>query len=143
MKNNKRKLKSIVLSMVLAVGMLLSASVSAQEVEAETGGRVFEFGKLFGLEGQLFSTNRDGEPIEEPIEVEGFSTETGGGLFGFGKGFESDSRLFGNRGAINDNITGGITNGSFGEEVPLGGGIAIMLVAGLGYVALKKKEDKQ
>ena len=143
MKSNKRKLKSIVLSMVLAVGMLLSASVSAQEVEAETGGRVFEFGILFGLEGQLFSTNRDGEPIEEPIEVEGFSTETGGGLFGFGKGFESDSRLFGNRGAINDNITGGITNVSFGQEVPLGGGIAIMLVAGLGYVALKKKEDKQ
>jgi len=46
-------------------------------------------------------------------------------------------------GAINDNITVGITNGDFGEEVPLGGGIAIMLVAGLGYVALKKKEDKQ
>jgi hypothetical protein len=44
--------------------------------------------------------------------------------------------------AINDNITGGITNGSFGEA-PLGGGIAIMLVAGLGYVALKKKEDEQ
>ena len=45
--------------------------------------------------------------------------------------------------AINDNITGGITNGDFGVEVPLGGGIAIMLVAGLGYVALKKKEDEQ
>ena len=41
------------------------------------------------------------------------------------------------------NISGGITNGSFGEEVPLGSGIAIMLVAGLGYVALKKKEDEQ
>jgi hypothetical protein len=46
-------------------------------------------------------------------------------------------------GAINDGITGGITNGSFGEEVPLGGGIAILLVAGLGYVAIKKKEDEQ
>ena len=47
-------------------------------------------------------------------------------------------------GAGDATITGsGIQNGSFGEEVPLGGGIAIMLVAGLGYVALKKREDKQ
>jgi hypothetical protein len=143
MKNNKRKLKSIVLSMVLAVGMLLSASVSAQEVEAETGGRVFEFGKLFGLEGQLFSTNRDGEPIEEPIEVEGFSTETGGGLFGFGKIFGSDNGLFGTRDAVDATITGGIQNDNFEVVSPLGSGIAILLVAGLGYVALKKKEDEQ
>ena len=143
MKSNKRKLKTIMLSMMLVAGMLLPTSSFAQNVEAETGGRVFEFSKLFGLEGQLFSTNRDGEPIEEPIEEGGFSPETGGGLFGFETFSESDSRLFGNRGAINDNITGGITNVSFGEEVPLGGGIAIMLVAGLGYVALKKKEDEQ
>ena len=33
--------------------------------------------------------------------------------------------------------------GNFEEVVPLGSGIAILLVAGLGYVALKKKEDKQ
>lgn len=38
---------------------------------------------------------------------------------------------------INDN--GGMTNQTF--ETPLGGGIAILLAAGLGYVALKKKED--
>ena len=44
---------------------------------------------------------------------------------------------------INDNITGGITNGSFGVEVPLGSSLVILLGAGLGYVALKKKEDKQ
>ena len=29
------------------------------------------------------------------------------------------------------------------EEAPLGSGIVILLVAGLGYVALKKKEDEQ
>lgn len=29
------------------------------------------------------------------------------------------------------------------QEVPLGCGIVILLGAGLGYVALKKKEDKQ
>jgi len=37
------------------------------------------------------------------------------------------------------------TNGNFGEfdPAPLGSGIAILIGAGLGYVALKKKEDEQ
>ena len=45
-----------------------------------------------------------------------------------------------NRGdyTVND---GGISNYGLGETAPLGSGIAIMLVAGLGYVAFKKKED--
>lgn len=39
-------------------------------------------------------------------------------------------------------ITGsGIQNDDFGT--PLGSGIAILIGAGLGYVALKKKEDQQ
>jgi len=42
-----------------------------------------------------------------------------------------------------DDAECGIQIGNFEEVVPLGGGIAILLVAGLGYVALKKKEDKQ
>ena len=48
-------------------------------------------------------------------------------------------------GAGNADITGGITFDNFQDvdNVPLGSGIAIMLIAGLGYVALKKKEDKQ
>ena len=43
------------------------------------------------------------------------------------------------------NVTGNdITNGNFSEEpAPLGSGLAILIGAGLGYVALKKKEDKQ
>ncbi len=50
--------------------------------------------------------------------------------------------LRGNRDAfsINDN-NGGITNDDFNG--PIGSGIAILIGAGLGYVALKKKEDKQ
>jgi len=45
-------------------------------------------------------------------------------------------------------ISGGLTNGGFGEDepvypAPLGSGLAILVGAGLGYVALKKKEDKQ
>ena len=34
-----------------------------------------------------------------------------------------------------------ITNSGIGETAPLGSGIVILLGAGLGYVALKKKED--
>ena len=34
-----------------------------------------------------------------------------------------------------------ITNSGIGETVPLGSGIVILLGAGLGYVAFKKKED--
>ncbi len=36
-------------------------------------------------------------------------------------------------------VSGGFTNDDFGA--PLGSGIAILLGAGLGYVAFKKKED--
>ena len=39
---------------------------------------------------------------------------------------------------------GPFTNANFGEEVPIAGGVAVLLAAGLGYVALKKrKEDEQ
>ena len=36
-----------------------------------------------------------------------------------------------------------ISNYGIGETVPFGSGIGILLLAGAGYVALKKKEDKQ
>ena len=123
MKNNKNTLKAIVLSLVLAVGMLLPASSFAQDTKAETGGGLFGFGKIFGSDGFLFGEN----PNEELIEEEGFGSNSG---------------LFGMRGAVNAHITGGITFDNF-QDVPLGSGIAILLVAGLGYVALKKKEDEQ
>lgn len=65
-----------------------------------------------------------------------------GGLFG-DKPVPEENGLMqrGKRSTISDN--GLFTNGNFGENVPLGGGIAVLLAAGLGYVALKKKEDKQ
>jgi len=48
----------------------------------------------------------------------------------------------GNRGAITI-PSEGITNSGIGEssDAPLGSGLFILLGAGLGYVALKKKED--
>ena len=36
------------------------------------------------------------------------------------------------------------SNGNFGEQpAPLGSGLVLLIGAGLGYVALKKKEDEQ
>ena len=65
-----------------------------------------------------------------------------GGLFC--RGASADNETFNNRGLININVNteDGITNGGIGE-VPLGSGLVILLGAGLGYVALKKKEDEQ
>lgn len=37
--------------------------------------------------------------------------------------------------------SGEISNYGIGQSVPLGSGLVILLGAGLGYVALKKKED--
>ena len=62
------------------------------------------------------------------------------GLFGMGANADNYENS-GSRGVmnINDNTGNGIQNDDFGA--PLGSGIAILLGAGLGYVALKKKED--
>lgn len=64
------------------------------------------------------------------------------GLFGMG-GSSADLEYSGTRGLMNidDNTGNGIQNDDFGA--PLGSGIAILIGAGLGYVALKKKEDEQ
>ena len=103
MKNDKKTLKAIALSLGLAAGMMLSANATAQE--ARPGG-LFGLGDLFQSEGLFQDAGTDlGDP-----EIEG-------GISNFGIGED--------------------------ENAPLGSGIAIMLAAGLGYVALKKKEDKQ
>ena len=58
---------------------------------------------------------------------------------------QDDSR----RGALNQNRDGGtsftVETVDFGQDpsAPLGSGIAILIGASLGYVALKKKEDEQ
>ena len=67
-----------------------------------------------------------------------------GGLFGLGKpstdyNYSSSESLM--RQGEPATINGGFQNDSFGA--PLGSGIAILLGAGLSYVALKKKEDRQ
>ena len=139
MKNNKKTLKAIVLSMVLAAGMLLPASSFAQEVVAETGGGVFGFGKLFGTDEQF-----DNLTVEEPTESMVLES---GGLFNSYGSDNADNNFLGNRGLFNisGNTNEGISNYGIGEteNTPLGSGLVILIGAGLGYVALKKKEDEQ
>ena len=84
------------------------------------------------------------------LTANNLNAQNGGGLFGRGATFydyaaiSSEEGLMQRSGAGDATITGsGIQNGNFEVVTPLGGGIAILLVAGLGYVALKKKEDEQ
>ncbi len=86
MKTNKT-LKALVLSLAMAIGMLLPATMNAQ-------------------------------------------------TDGFFRGDEDyENREIG--------LTGDINHQAFGQDVPapLGSGLIVLLSAGLGYVALKKKED--
>lgn len=71
------------------------------------------------------------------------NAQTGGGIFE--RGFVSGEADYGSRSMMNvsGNTEDGISNYGIGEEVPLGSGLVILLGAGLGYVALKKKEEKQ
>ena len=137
MNKTKRNLKSIIFSMVLAAWMLLPARGFAQTTEAETGGGLFRFGKLFNSE-ELFP-----DLVEE--ETNDPWTQGNGGLFGSNQNQPNGDAFWNNSGLFNKSIntTGGITNQGIGEEAPLGSGLVILIGAGLGYVALKKKEDEQ
>ena len=67
-----------------------------------------------------------------------------GGLFS--RGASADNETSNTRGLMNINLNteDGITNGNFGDQpAPLGSGLVLLIGAGLGYVALKKKEDEQ
>ena len=83
------------------------------------------------------------------LTANNLNAQNDGGLFG--RGVTSDNAEYSSREGgvitVSSSTGGGFTNGYFGEgdpnPVPLGNGIAILIGAGLGYVALKKKEDKQ
>ena len=79
------------------------------------------------------------------LAVNNLNAQQGGGLFGRGE-TTNDFAISSSEESLMrldpTPITGsGITNDDFGA--PLGSGIAILLGTGLGYVALKKKEDRQ
>lgn len=60
-----------------------------------------------------------------------------GGLFGIEKIFERPERGLMNR----DDISEDLNNQAFGQEVPIGSELLILLGAATGYLIIKKKED--
>jgi len=124
MKNTKRKLKTMALMVAMAVGVLLPTALSAQD----------------GFQNQGFGSSSGG------FMNQGFGSASGSGSFsnqGFGAtsngGFTNQS--FGHM----SESEGNFTNQTFGgqREAPLGSGILIMVAAGAGYAALKRKRVKR
>ena len=46
-------------------------------------------------------------------------------------------------GRQNVETTGVINNQTFGQEVPLGSGVILLLAIGVSYIAIKRKEDEK
>ena len=94
MKKTTQKMKALMLTLAMALGMLLPTTMNAQS-------------------DGFFRGDNDGDQ---------YRTETGFGNETFG---------------ANDNYGPYTTN----DVAPLGGGMMILVAAGAGYIALKKKED--
>ena len=87
------------------------------------------------------------------LTANNLNAQNGGGMFGRGVTESENASRTGEsfiltNGTFGENNTPGggdsysITNETFGENTsPVGSGLGILLAAGLGYVALKKKED--
>ena len=69
------------------------------------------------------------------------TTERPGGLFGLNDLFGAEG-LFQTK-SEEEELELNVGTQPFQDPAPLGSGIAILIGAGLGYVALKKKEDEQ
>lgn len=95
--------------------------------------------KKLNLKALVLSLGLAAMMLPANLFAQDMESESGGGLLGFGKLFSSEDRSLFNGDPVEE---GEIDIYGLGEpEAPLGSGIAIMLLAGAGYVALKKKED--
>lgn len=65
------------------------------------------------------------------------SAQEQGGLFSRGNTTDFTERGLMNR----SEVSGGLNNQAFGQDVPLGSGLLILLGATVGYAIIKKKED--
>ena len=77
-----------------------------------------------------------GASAQEGLFQRGVSDES---YYGFGN-TKDNTGFLGNR---NTQTTGVINNQIFGQPVPLGSGMIILLAAGAGYAALKRKEEEK
>lgn len=68
-------------------------------------------------------------------------TDRSGGLFGTTS--EADEVGLMNRSGEPVGVLGSVSNYGIGEEVPLGSGVVIMLLAGAGYAALRRKRSRK
>lgn len=109
----KNKLKKKALVLLAAIAVML---LLPQHLSAQDGG-------LFGLG-----------------KSSGYTEKTGVmGRGATGGGFNITTQQFGS----DDNGGYNITTQQFGQEVPVSGGLAILVMAGAGYAALKRKQKYQ
>ena len=118
MKTNKKNLKVAALSMAMTVLMLLPLTTNAQHDENQFGLREW------GSTNAQYDENKFG--LQEWGQTSLLGREDGGNRSGGNEVFNLD-----------------VVIQPFQDPAPLGSGIAILIGAGLGYVALKKKEDEQ
>ena len=136
---NKKRKKTRILALLLAMtfGWVAPPSAMAQQdrgglfMKGIFGGRDFqeEAGALGVLDQELGSTTGG-------LFNQGFGG-TSGGLFN--QGFGGTHGGLGNQNF--GGTQGGITNEGF--DVPIGGGLLVLVAAGAGYASLKKRNKKQ
>lgn len=131
-KRKKKKMRALMFSMAL-VATLLPTSLMAQD---EGKGLFVGFGGLFGLGPNPEET----ELFLQPDQVE--DTE---GLFNMPRGGTGGYNLFNQQFGAGANGGYELYNQTFGQdnEGPVGSGLAILMVAGMGYAAMKSRKKNQ
>ena len=92
--------------------------------------------KVFVLSLAMLAALPIGAFAQEGLFQRSMTDET---YYGFG-GYYDNCGLFGNRSAT---TMGTIDNQTFGQPVPLGSGVLLLVAAGAGYGILKRKEDEK
>ena len=92
--------------------------------------------KVVALSLAMLAASPVGAFAQDGLFQRGATVES---YYGYGRANETTELL----GYRNVQTSGTIDNQVFGQPVPLGSGIVLLLAAGVGYVALKRKEDEK
>ena len=99
--------------------------------------RLLKHGKVLAFSLMMAALSTPiGAMAQDGLFQRGVSDEA---YYGYG-GTNGKTDLLGHRSV---GTTGTIDNQTFGQPVPMGSGVIILLAAGAGYAALKRKEDEQ